>query len=900
LPALLSLLLLVAAPAAAVDETDFCASGADPCEFNGAPLTIGADTTLDFGSRTVIIGNSKVINLAGGVRLTINAGTFKMAPGSQIKNGQVANGADVIIAADDDIIMEGPLGFHSHIEVPATLSAGLVQFTAGHDIRVDGDIRSDATGADGEGGTIDLDAGGSVTIAGRMDLAGGSLGSGGEFVVSADGPVVIGGPVEAPGGFDGGSIDLSSNASLSTTGTLDIRGTGAGSLGGNLVISAEGTITLGGKVTASGTGSLSEGGGSGGDIDISAGASIVLNETVDLAGGAPEGFGGIATFIADVDILQNRPMLALGAGDGAVGGDLSYLAGRIVSLDGASYVNGSDQGGDFAASAQGEVRANADIDASGEGPNGSGGTIQLDGLVVGVPQVSGNIVVTRSLIAKGNGTTVGGGGSIYLQGCNLTTDTFGWLVNFGDKCNNTLRASGQMTIAGRVQALPNGTNILEFLDPTKPPVRTGREPEPPAPFVRNASLPGCQPPVPPVCGDGDPTGVEGCDDGNLTSCDGCSGGSNGMTCHAEGCCQVEACGNGKKECGEECDDGNVVDGDGCDSNCTPTGCGNGRVTAGEECDDDNTTPGDGCDATCLIEPPPGCGNGMADDGEECDDGNNVSCDGCSKICVVEKCGNGRQECGEACDDGGTLACDGDCAADCSRKVGVCGDGVTECGEQCDAGAANGTPGSACSGFCRTCAIGSGTDCPCGTDFDCAPGGLCAGLQCVNGTCSPVDVPKCNDGNDCNGVESCVNGECTVPTPAACLDDDPCTDDTCNPVGGCPHPRKTGLPGISCRVDFIEALATNAAVADLPTKLRAKILKLAPGARSRLVAAGQETQVKRQKKLLKAAEKQLSKLVGVIKKGRKKKQISDALGGRLQEQAEGALGAAKSFRAGLTG
>ena len=54
--ALLSLFLLSAAPARAVDETDFCAGGADPCEFNGDPLTIDADTTLDFGSRTVIIG----------------------------------------------------------------------------------------------------------------------------------------------------------------------------------------------------------------------------------------------------------------------------------------------------------------------------------------------------------------------------------------------------------------------------------------------------------------------------------------------------------------------------------------------------------------------------------------------------------------------------------------------------------------------------------------------------------------------------------------------------------------------------------------------------------------------------------------------------------------------------
>ena len=84
--ALLSLFLLSAAPARAVDETDFCASGADPCEFNGAPLTIDADTTLDFGSRTVIIGSAKVINVTGGRLLAINAGSFIMRPASKIRN----------------------------------------------------------------------------------------------------------------------------------------------------------------------------------------------------------------------------------------------------------------------------------------------------------------------------------------------------------------------------------------------------------------------------------------------------------------------------------------------------------------------------------------------------------------------------------------------------------------------------------------------------------------------------------------------------------------------------------------------------------------------------------------------------------------------------------------------
>ena len=118
----------------------------------------------------------------------------------------------------------------------------------------------------------------------------------------------------------------------------------------------------------------------------------------------------------------------------------------------------------------------------------------------------------------------------------------------------------------------------------------------------------------------------------------------------------------------------------------------------------------------------------------------------------------------------------------------------------------------------------------------------------------------------------MNGECSVPTPPVCIDDDPCTDDTCSPTGGCPHARKTGFPGISCRIEFIESAAGGATVADLPTKLRAKILALSAAARTRITDAETEPKVKKQRKLLKASEGKLGKLLSVISKGLKKKQI----------------------------
>jgi cysteine-rich repeat protein len=907
----LSLFLLSAAPARAVDESDFCGSGDDPCVFSGAELTVSEDTTLDFGSRTLIMAQSKRINVTGGRTLTILAGGFTMQTGARIGNAQTAIGASVTVTTSGDIRLEkGGLESRSRIELPGTVAGGDIQFTAGGNIVVDGELRVNGVNADAPGGFIDLDAGGDITIGNPVNLSGGLAEIGGQFNLSADGSIVISGPVDVSGGLGGGGIDISALGSLSTTSSLDVRGRAAGSFGGEILVAVEGALVVEGKFFVQGVGGIVEGGGTGGEIDLSSGASMLLNEVIDLSGGAPEGDGGFADFLAEVDIIQKRQMIAVGAGTGGSGGVVSYEAGRILSFESLNDVGGSLAGGDFTGTSRGEVQVKSDINANGDGEGGSGGTILLDGRVAGVEQVSGSVTVSATLRTRGDSS----GGGISIVGCNVTIAAPAVLNNFGAQASNAILASGLMTILGNVQALPadSGTNTLQFRDLDKQPVIPNPNLiDPMTAPTRNPALPGCEPPPPLICGNGDATGVEGCDDGNLDSCDGCSGGTNPGpgtgSCHTATvpCCQVESCGNGRRECDELCDDGNVNDGDGCDSNCTPTGCGNGRVTTTpvvEECDDGNTDSGDGCSATCIVEPPPGCGDGARSDTEECDDGDVDNCDGCSKICVIERCGNGAKECAEVCDDGGTVACDGECAADCSHVV-VCGDGTPECDEQCDSGAQNGAPGSGCSAFCRTCDIGSGGDCPCGTDFDCAPTGRCAGLACLSGACASVDVPVCNDNNACNGVEACVDGACTVPTAPGCADDDPCTDDSCNPAGGanaCPHTRKTGFAGVSCRLDFVVSRADTASVEELPTKLRAKILKLASGARDRINTAETDTRVKRQRKLLKAAEAQLSKLLKAINKGLAKGQIAEALATRFVQEVDGARTAARTLRAGITG
>ena len=187
---------------------------------------------------------------------------------------------------------------------------------------------------------------------------------------------------------------------------------------------------------------------------------------------------------------------------------------------------------------------------STSGSAGLGGSLE----VVAVEDVT-----LRGLVDASATGAQGAGGSTLLQACHLTlattatVDTGGAqpLPGFG---SNELRASGSMTIAGKLLAATR--NDLRHRG-AAPDITGTVAPSPQ--ITLDATLPEC-PPVP-ECGDGVTEADEICDDGNNVSCDGCSA----------DCMRADAiCGDGVRECGEVCDDGNPNDGDGCEASCTLT------------------------------------------------------------------------------------------------------------------------------------------------------------------------------------------------------------------------------------------------------------------------------------------------------------------------------------------
>jgi hypothetical protein len=303
-----------------------------------------------------------------------------------------------------------------------------------------------------------------------------------------------------------------------------------------------------------------------------------------------------------------------------------------------------------------------------------------------------------------------------------------------------------------------------------------------------------------------------CNDGNPCTVDSCATPNGCRNTPVPGCCTTNAdcvdaslCTVNERCAGGQClsDPVDCNDGNPCTSDaCNPaTGCGNVPVVNGVPCSD-----GDACDGleTCL--------GGICAPGTplDCNDGNACTVDGCSALAgCTQQPTPGCCASDADCADVSACTVNERCVANaCASDPRPCDDG-----NPCTADACNPASG------CVFTPVPNGQSC---SDLD-----FCNGMEtCQSGTCVPMAVPDCNDGNacttdTCNAVagcrntpvpgcctanadcadaslctanERCVAGQC-VSDPVDCNDGNPCTGDTCSPSGGCANVAV--VDGVSC-------------------------------------------------------------------------------------------------------
>jgi cysteine-rich repeat protein len=747
---------------------------------SGTQVTGGS--TLDFGSRTLVIPAAAALVVSDGGDLTINAGALAVQGGGalQVPGGNLlinttvqtnaignATSGDVMVGVSQNGRAVGL------IDVSSPDGGGTIDIEADGDVEIDGKLDSSSNAADNDGNDITINAA-SVTIAGNIDFHGQGAGiPGGLFVDATMGNATltpassINGTGSDPSAGDDVEIDSDSGNVVSNA-SIDVSAQQAGGSGGTVSFSAAASLTFGGKLLAGGNSNPPDDVGDGGELDLDAdGGSVAITASkIDLSAGSGGG-GGTLEVSAGLDITQSVAIQMQSPGQGGSGGFADVEADRSLTF--------------------------ASIDASA-----GGGEIAA----VSVPTILG------------------------VAWCSLTLPPGSTLDARGSGGGNTLQSSGPMTIAGSLLADVQLANELDYL--TVPPMVTGTV-NPAAILKMVGTLTPCggfpPPPPPPTCGNGTLDAGEACD-GDLGTC------PPQLHCTSRCTCAVlatEGCGDGVVEAGEECDDGNSDDCDTCRNDCTfnTNVCGDGHKACGEGCDDGNQLACDGCSPTCQ---PELCGNQIVECSEQCDDGalNGTPGDPCTAQCafvtpVACACGNGivEPQCGEQCDDHNTVSCDG-CSVSCQIETldpnGPCATCTTDI--DCD-------PMQACGP--STCQDGA---CKANTPPDCNDANQCTIDSCnpSTGACTHT-ARTCPDATACDGTMSCDpgSGQCVNGPVPDCDDHDACTVDSCretspSPGFACVNQLQPGVAGAQCRLAALQSVINSAT--DIKKGTRKKLLATA--------------------------------------------------------------------------
>ena len=530
---------------------DVCSASANPCVVSQQVIIVSG-SVLDFGTRALRLQGSGQLDAAGGTgRVRAGSITIQVSgTGIKLNEGTIGGlltleaygtcsgnaaqrclndigcaAAGVCTGGSGDVLLDGKTA--GGAEIPSSLVV-----RAAGDVRISKRVQIEGNTFIADGGSLDVQAGGSVFLDDLVQLNSGGEGTGGEVVLDAGQDLFVSSSIEAQGGdFDGGSIELSAGRDvLIVAPVIADANTGEG-FGGSIEVSAGRNIEVTGGTSLNNLFLTTEGhtgydgntafAGDGGFQDYVAGGSISFGRYVKLRanGAAPDGSGDEISLEAVGPVtlagsIESRTKGALGAG-GFV--DLSGDDKLTLTSTGMIDVGGGESGGGEAiVFARGDVTIAGLVTASATN-SGVGGLIDLESELK--LSVSGDI--------ENSGQSFGAAvGLNTLTGCRIDLLAGASIANPAPGGLNLFFVANLLKIfsGASVTAGSGGKNRIQYRDPTVPPVILGTV-TPTASKTVNTNLPSC-----PLCGNFAVNLGETCDDGNVIPGDGCS-----AECQNEGC-----------------------------------------------------------------------------------------------------------------------------------------------------------------------------------------------------------------------------------------------------------------------------------------------------------------------------------------------------------------------------
>jgi cysteine-rich repeat protein len=816
-----------------VDEaTDICSADADPCLITQV-VQLNDNAVLDFGVRAVeVIGAGRID--APNADFTLMCGKLRLATGTNVAmslKGTTSNGSaggivnirvqrrcseDTSIKCINDLNCAtadaGICSFgNGNVEIGGRIAGSaddpaVITILAAGNIDVFQQIQVNSSSVDNDGGSIDLESGGTVTIEEKLQAISGGLGTGGEICLVARDDVIVNDVMDASGGdFDGGFIEIDAGRDVKISEDISGSSIAGGGFGGEITVDADRDIIIVGGTAANrltlqtnGHQASIEGvyGGDGGIQDYYAGRDVRVGPFVvnSATGAPPDGYGEEVTLDAGRDVLAEGDMDCKAHGIYGSGGYATFFSnGKTTITSTASFdLTAPDGGGQFSAEADGPIVFAGVVDAT-TAADASGGRIEFfssqdDLTISGDVSVNGEFAggtCKNTSECSGNRTQIctTNADCDQFEVCTPRTCSDKTFCPIGDTCvafpvtyvgcdvhftagalsDNDVGAGNAQTVAhattrvtarekitvdsgAQILTSANGFNVFRYRST--------------APTIQGTVSPAAQNVV--LLG--------------LLAC--------------------PVCGNAQVEQGESCDDGNVGVGDGCNASCQDEGCiaqTPGWPTA-ELCDDEMHCTVDICDDATHT-----CSHV-----EECDDGGSCSTDYCSErgeclhVPHDDQCNDNIDCTHDTCSGAGQCVFRADhllCADAFACTIDKCiaGQGCTYLTDNTKCNDAN---------LCTTdhCVVGTGCENapntnPCNDGVGCTVGDVCTAGAC-KGTDDCPEGEVCDlDLNVCGAPTTTTTPTTTVPDPTTTTIAGPTTTTLPAPTTTTvPVPTTTTLPG----------------------------------------------------------------------------------------------------------